>query len=258
MTRIERLPSVVEHGLLPDNVCRQQQITGVEIGYDHIKRRRARRVVPCGGRGTLADYVPFYFAPRSPMLYAITRGQVSAEAARTDQIVYLVSSTQSLRRAGLTVVASNRHAELDYAELSDLDGDLDHDGFVDWPLDDEGAAATSLDLAQVGEHPDDLKWLRGRHVEVPALGGDVPNAFRREGDQRSPPSPCLPGPAVAEKPGHRSVERLACHSGERARLAARGQPLPRKGFAALPTPRRRVVWPHPLLAQHTPHRLGHP
>jgi ssDNA thymidine ADP-ribosyltransferase, DarT len=115
-------------------VCRQQQITGVEIGYDHIKRRRARRVVPCGGRGTLADYVPFYFAPRSPMLYAITRGQVSAEAARTDQIVYLVSSTQSLRRAGLTVVASNRHAELDYAELSDLDGDLDHDGFVDWPL----------------------------------------------------------------------------------------------------------------------------
>jgi hypothetical protein len=134
MTRIERLPSVVEHGLLPDNACRQQQITGVEIGYDHIKRRRARRVVPCGAGGTLADYVPFYFAPRSPMLYAITRGQVSAEAARTDQIVYLVSSTQSLRRAGLTVIASNRHAELDYAELSDLDGDLDHDGFVDWPL----------------------------------------------------------------------------------------------------------------------------
>ena len=134
MTRIERLPSVVEHGLLPDNVCRQQQIRGVEIGYDHIKRRRAQRVVPCGAGGTLADYVPFYFAPRSPMLSAITKGRVGAEAARTDQIVYLVSSTQSLRNAGLTVVASNRHAELDYAEMSDLDGDLDHEGFVDWPL----------------------------------------------------------------------------------------------------------------------------
>ena len=46
------------------------------------------------------------------MLYAITRGLVSAEAACTDQIVYLVSSTQTLRKAGLTVVASNRHAEL--------------------------------------------------------------------------------------------------------------------------------------------------
>jgi ssDNA thymidine ADP-ribosyltransferase, DarT len=134
MTRIERLPSVVEHGLLPDNVCRQQLITGVEIGYHHIKRRRAQRVVPCGAGGTLADYVPSYFAPRSPMLSAITNGRVGPEAARTDQIVYLVSTTQSLRNAGLTVVASNRHAELDYAEMSDLDGDLDHDGFVDWPL----------------------------------------------------------------------------------------------------------------------------
>jgi hypothetical protein len=134
MTRIERLPSVVEHGLLPDNVCRRRQIAGVEIGYDHIKRRRALRVVPCGVGGTLADYVPFYFAPRSPMLYAITCGLVSKEAARTDQIVYLVSSTQTLRAAGLTVIASNRHAELDYADMTGHDGDLDGDDFIDWPL----------------------------------------------------------------------------------------------------------------------------
>jgi hypothetical protein len=134
MTRIERLPSVIEHGLLSDNVCRRRQITGVDIGYDHIKRRRALRVVPCGVGGTLADYVPFYFAPRSPMLYAITRGLVSAEAACTEQIVYLVSSTQTLREAGLTVIASNRHAELGYAGMTDHDGDLDDDDFIDWPL----------------------------------------------------------------------------------------------------------------------------
>jgi hypothetical protein len=134
MTRIERLPSVIEHGLLPDNVCKRRQITGVEIGYDHIKQRRALRVVPCGAGGTLGDYVPFYFAPRSPMLYAITHGLVSAEAACTEQIVYLLSSTQTLRRAGLTVVASNRHAELGYAAMTDHDGDLDGNDFIDWPL----------------------------------------------------------------------------------------------------------------------------
>jgi len=134
MTRIERLPSVIEHGLLPDNMCKRRQITGVEIGYDHIKQRRALRPVTCGVGGTLADYVPFYFAPRSPMLYAITRGLVSAEAACTEQIVYLVSSTQTLREAGLTVVASNRHAELGYAEMTDHDGDLDDNDFIDWPL----------------------------------------------------------------------------------------------------------------------------
>jgi hypothetical protein len=134
MTRVERLPSVIEHGLLPDNVCKRRQISGVEIGYDHIKRRRALRAVPCGAGGTLADYVPFYFAPRSPMLYAVTRGLVSAEAACTAQIVYLVSSTQTLRGAGLTVIASNRHAELGYAEMTDHDRDLDNDDFIDWPL----------------------------------------------------------------------------------------------------------------------------
>jgi hypothetical protein len=134
MTRIERLPSVIEHGLLPDNACRRRQITGVEIGYDHIKRRRALRVVPCGVGGTLADYVPFYFAPRSPMLYAITRGLVSEEAACTEQIVYLVTTTQTLRKAGLTVVASNRHAELGYADMTEHDGMLDDDDFIDWPL----------------------------------------------------------------------------------------------------------------------------
>jgi hypothetical protein len=134
MTRIERLPSVIEHGLLPDNVCKRRQITGVEIGYDHIKRRRALRPVSCGVGGTLADYVPFYFAPRSPMLYAITRGLVSAEAACTEQIVYLMSSTQALRGAGLTVIASNRHAELDYADMTEHDGDLDNNDFIDWPL----------------------------------------------------------------------------------------------------------------------------
>jgi hypothetical protein len=134
MTRIERLPSVIEHGLLPDNACRRRQITGVEIGYDHIKQRRARRIVPCGAGGTLGDYVPFYFAPRSPMLSAITHGRVSAEAAYTEQIVYLMSSTQTLHRAALTVVASNRHAELGFAEMTDRDKDLDDDDFIDWPL----------------------------------------------------------------------------------------------------------------------------
>lgn len=134
MTRIERLPTIIECGLLPDNEVQRRTIEGTEIGYRHIKDRRANRMVSCGAGGSLADYVPFYFAPRSPMLYAITQGQVSPESARTSEIVYLATTTQDLRAAGLVVVVSNRHAELAYAELSDADSVLDGDGFVDWPL----------------------------------------------------------------------------------------------------------------------------
>lgn len=117
MTRIERLPSIVRQGLLPDNEVRSRGLPGVEIGYRHIKARRACRPVPCGLGGTLADYVPFYFAPRSPMLFAIHRGSVSPEASKTGRIVYLVSTTQQLLAGGLNVVVSNRHAELAYAEF---------------------------------------------------------------------------------------------------------------------------------------------
>jgi hypothetical protein len=59
---------------------------------------------------------------------------VSEEAACTEQIVYLVTTTQTLRAAGLTVVTSNRHAELGYADMTDHDGVLNDDGFIDWPL----------------------------------------------------------------------------------------------------------------------------
>ena len=68
------------------------------------------------------------------MLYAITHGQVSREAARTEEIMYLITSTQALRGAGLAIVASNRHAELEYADLTDADEALDRDDFVDWDL----------------------------------------------------------------------------------------------------------------------------
>lgn len=42
------------------------------------------------------------------MLFAITRGQVSAEAAQTESIVYLAASVQALRAAGLVVVTRDR------------------------------------------------------------------------------------------------------------------------------------------------------
>ena len=134
MTRIERLASIVTHGLLPESECRRRQVAGIEIGYPHIKDRRAQTPVPCGPRGTLADYVPFYFAPRSPMLYAIGSGQLSDEASRTERIIYLVSTTERVDQSGLSRVISDRHPALAYARFTDQDQDLQDDSFVDWQL----------------------------------------------------------------------------------------------------------------------------
>ena len=60
------------------NSLRRQRINYVDIAYQGIQDRRATTRVPCGAEGVLHDYVPFYFAPRSPMLYTIHKGNVES------------------------------------------------------------------------------------------------------------------------------------------------------------------------------------
>lgn len=43
----------------------------------NIKQRRSRFPVPCHPGTTVGEYVPFYFCPRSVMLYVIYRSQTS-------------------------------------------------------------------------------------------------------------------------------------------------------------------------------------
>ncbi|MGL4178132.1 MAG: type II toxin-antitoxin system toxin DNA ADP-ribosyl transferase DarT [Dermatophilaceae bacterium] len=134
MTRIERLASVAEHGLLADSVCVARGISGVALGNAGIKSQRAVRAVPCGSRGVVADHVPFYFAPRSPMLFTISRGNISTEAADQEQIIYLVTSTQQLVTHGIPFVTTDRNAALQHATFREGDDALDGSGHVDWDL----------------------------------------------------------------------------------------------------------------------------
>lgn len=63
------------------------------IGYDHIKRRRLTELrVPCCGGRFVGEFVPFYFCPRSPMLYTINRGNTGRPAGCQRTIVHLVST----------------------------------------------------------------------------------------------------------------------------------------------------------------------
>ena len=47
-------------------------------------------MVPIGPGGAVSDYVLFYFAPRSPMMYAIHRGNVPTYGELGTGIDYLV------------------------------------------------------------------------------------------------------------------------------------------------------------------------
>lgn len=124
------LPGVVASGLLADSAVgdRLQR----EAGKPGIKQLRRARTVPIGPGGFVGDYVPFYFGPRSPMMYVISRGQVPEYGVDLSRLVYLVSTVEWLTGAELGPVFTRRNATLANAEFFDDPNLLD--SHVDWPL----------------------------------------------------------------------------------------------------------------------------
>jgi hypothetical protein len=59
-----------------------------------------RRTFQSRAYGCLHDYVPFYFAPRSPMLYALLQGRVGGFNGSQEDIVYLVTRTDKIIDSG--------------------------------------------------------------------------------------------------------------------------------------------------------------
>jgi hypothetical protein len=61
-------------------------------------------------RGAVGEYVPFYFAPRSPMLFRIQRGGVEGVSSDPSRLAYVVSSTEAVLEAGLAYVFTDGNA----------------------------------------------------------------------------------------------------------------------------------------------------
>jgi hypothetical protein len=120
---VDNLPSIAAQGLLCDGGVAAGGVAFHSIAFSDIKARRAGTVVPCDPGGTLADYVPFYFAPRSPMLYTISLGNVTSVADGQSKIVHLVLSAEDLV-AEQECVFTDGHAIMDlsnfYNDLADL------------------------------------------------------------------------------------------------------------------------------------------
>jgi hypothetical protein len=89
------------------------------------------KLVPIAPGGNLHDYVPFHFAPRSPMLKTIDSGNVEGNEYRQDDIVHLITTVEAIVAAGLAFVFTNYHAVKAFAEFFDDLKDLDK---IDWEL----------------------------------------------------------------------------------------------------------------------------
>lgn len=122
---LETLPAILAAGelLSTNRLAEGQKRPARDIASSSLQRRRGRTHVPLGG--TLHDYVPFYFAPRSPMLYRIGKEWTASGEATPQDLVYLVSSVEQVEAHGLTYAFSLYHAVTRPNEFLTDPGELD-------------------------------------------------------------------------------------------------------------------------------------
>lgn len=131
IVHIDRLPAIIQSGgLLPDSMMSGAGEVGTTIGMSHIKARRRAKALNSHPDLHVGDCVPFYFCPRSVMLYVISRQSHPDLSFRGGQepIVHLEADLRRTvdwaRQAGCrwaftTSNAGSFHFE-DYADLSQL------------------------------------------------------------------------------------------------------------------------------------------
>lgn len=140
----------------------------IAIGNPDLIGRRAARAVPEPPGGTLADYVPFYFTPKSPMLLNIHTGYGGIQQRGNDEIVILVSAIPTLIAQGIAFLFTDRHAYTGFAQFSADPGALAT--LIDWDI------LRRQDFARSDSYPDKMERyqaeaLAHRHVPVSALLG---------------------------------------------------------------------------------------
>ena len=124
-THMDNVLSTIATGaLLAMRKLREEHRDYSTIAYESIQDHRASTRVPCGPGGVLHDYIPFYFAPRSPMLCAISHGKV-ASCPNQDDVVHLVSAAEEVRDAGLGFALTDGHGIMAWTEFYDDLADLD-------------------------------------------------------------------------------------------------------------------------------------
>jgi hypothetical protein len=132
-THISNLPGIFASGSLEaDNLVDRSSALQVEAADLEIKTVRKSMQLPLAPYGCVADYVPFYFAPRSPMLYKLHKGGVPNYSGGQDPLVYLVSSAEAVAASGALFVFSDGNCA---STVTSFEGDLSQiESVVDWEV----------------------------------------------------------------------------------------------------------------------------
>lgn len=132
ITAIANLPAICAAGaLLSKNAGAAAGINYQNIAHQGAQGARAGRAVPNPPGGLVHDFVPFYFAPRSPMLCAINGGRVANCQWRQGDIVHLEATVDRVTDGNTPFVFYDRNATLAFAQAFT---DLENLNAIAWDL----------------------------------------------------------------------------------------------------------------------------
>lgn len=192
-TDIDNLSAILACGALR---CHRNAPTTVDVGNPEIKANRMRRQVRCGLGGMVGDYVPFYFAPRSPMMYVISKGKVDGVSTDLSRLIYFVSTTEIMYGGSLSCVYSDGNAAVLITEF----------------LDDPQALHTHVDLPLMTER----MWMSTQ---------EDPDRMRRRMAEflvhEQVPLEYIQGIVVRSEPVRKRVISLTDQAGENVQTAIR-------------------------------------
>ena len=131
IVHVDRLASIVSDGYLwSDAGMEQTRATGTAIGIGSIKRRRLTNMLNSHGDLHVGDCVPFYFCPRSVMLYVIHMsnhpeleyrgGQESIVHLEADLRRSVAWANHNHRRWAFTSSNAGSYYFEDYSDLNEL------------------------------------------------------------------------------------------------------------------------------------------
>lgn len=118
-------------GLYAPNATPNDGLVYKTIHNEEIQQERHIRKIPCGPRGSIHDYIPFYFGYLSPMLFQLKTGWVAGYNEGQEPLIYLVSTVQDIQQNAGRYVFSDGHGIAAYTSWFDDLKDLDK---VDWNM----------------------------------------------------------------------------------------------------------------------------
>ena len=128
ITHIHNLEYDMKHGLF---IAKSSEANPnyLQIGDSTLINYRKELPAPDPPGGTLADYVPFYLGPRSPMLFQIATGWEDIKKYPQEEIIYYISSVPKIKEHQLDYFFTDGHARSSTSIHYTNDNDFDK---LDW------------------------------------------------------------------------------------------------------------------------------